>query len=55
MFDIMQTAGFYTHLITAITKMDKKLVSFAFIDDTDLCIHGQQITSLNVRKKCKNW
>jgi len=48
MLDIMQMASFYTHLMTAITRMDKRLVGFAFIDDMDLCVYGPHITSLNV-------
>jgi len=48
MLDIMWMAGFYVHLMTAITKMDKKLVGFAIVDDTDLCVYGPHITPQNV-------
>jgi len=45
MIDIMWTNGFYAYLMTAISQMDKKMVSFAFVDDTDLCIYRPQVTT----------
>jgi len=51
MLDIMWTDGFYAHLMTAISGMDKKLVSFAFIDDMDLCAYSPHITSPNIQNE----
>jgi len=48
--DIMRADGFYAHMIGAISHLEKKLVGFAFVDDTDLCIYGSHITSHNVRQ-----
>ena len=48
MFDIMRSEGFYAHVIAAISGRSQKLVGFAFVDDTDLCVYGPHITPLNV-------
>ena len=48
MFDIMRSEGFYAHVISAISGQSQKLVGFAFVDDTDLCVHGPHITVQNV-------
>jgi len=48
MFDIMRSDGFYALVITLILRLTKKLVGFAFVDDTDLCIFGPLIHSHNV-------
>jgi len=45
-FDIMQSDGFYAHLMLAISAKEKKLVGFAFVDDTDLCVYQLQSTAL---------
>jgi len=47
-FDIMQSDGFYVHLIAAISWREKKLVSFGFVDNTNLCAYGPQFTSNNI-------
>jgi len=38
MFDIMRQDGFYALLTGAISKLQRKISGFAFVDDTDLCI-----------------
>jgi len=48
LLDIMRSAGFYAHLITAITHREKRMVGFAFVDDTDLCVSGPHINESNV-------
>jgi len=59
MFEIMQKDGFYVYIVTAISRREKTLVGFAFVDDTNLCIHGPQITSQNallaMQKSVDNW
>jgi len=59
LLDIMRKDGFYAHMIGAILHLEKKLVGFAFVDDTDLCVYGQHITSNNVRQSMQqsvdNW
>jgi len=50
LLDIMRSEGFYAHLIIAITHMEKRLVGFAFVDDTDLCVSGPHINERNVRE-----
>jgi len=59
MFEIMQRDGFYAHIVEAISRREKTLVGFAFVDDTDLCIHGPQTTSQNtlsvMQKSVDNW
>jgi len=54
MFDIMRSEGFYAHVISAISGRSKKLVGFAFVDNTDLCVHGPQITERNVTSAMQN-
>jgi len=51
--DIMRREGFYTHLIMAIVHM-KKLVGFAFVNDTDLCVFGPHINEQNVQGEMQN-
>jgi len=46
--DLMRQEGFYAHLIASISRM-KKMVGFAFVDDTDLCVFGPQVTRQMVR------
>jgi len=48
LLDLMRSHGFYAHMITSISLLEKKLVGFAFVDDTDLIIHGPQVTSANL-------
>jgi len=48
--DIMQKEGFYVHLIMAILCMEK-LVGFAFVNDTNLCIFCPQVTNQNVQEE----
>jgi len=48
MFDIMRLDGFYAHVVTSISQLTKKLVGFAFVDNTDLCVFGPTINSHNV-------
>jgi len=59
MFDIMRSDSFYAHVVTSISKMKKKLVGFAFVDDTDLCVFGPMINSSNVlqtmQQSINNW
>jgi len=52
MFDIMHSEGFYAHVISVISGQSQKLVGFAFVDDTDLCVHGPHITVQNVTSPC---
>jgi len=47
MLDLMHTDGFYAHMIASISKLEKKLVGFAFVDDMDLCIYGPQVQQNN--------
>jgi len=54
MFDIMRSDGFYAHVIMAITRLQKKLVGFAFVNDTDLCVYGPHVTSSNVVQSMQN-
>jgi len=42
--------GFYAHMIASISHMEKKLVGFAFVDDTDLVVHGPQVSSHNLHQ-----
>jgi len=59
MFDIMQLDGFYAHVISPISQLQKKLVGFAFVDDTDLCVYGPHVTSQNMiqamQQSVDNW
>jgi len=48
MLDIMREDGFHAHMIVSISKMEKKLVSFAFVDNTKLCVFGPHVNSKNV-------
>jgi len=50
-FDIMQADGFYAHLMAAISAKEKKLVRFAFVDNTDLCIYQLQSMPLAAKMK----
>jgi len=50
--DIVRRDSFYAHLITAISHMKKKLVGFAFIDDTDLCVFGPHISEKTFKVRC---
>jgi len=54
MFDIMRSEGFYAHIISAISGQSQNLVGFAFVDDTDLCVHGPHITAQNVTSTMQN-
>jgi len=54
MFQIMLSDGFYMNIVAAISRRAKTLVGFAFVDNTDLCIHGPHITSNNVQLAMKN-
>jgi len=54
MLDIMHEGSFYAHVITSISHLSKKFVGFAFVDDTDLCIHGLHITTQNVTIKMQH-
>jgi len=51
MLDIMCEDGFYAHMIGTISHLNKMLVGFAFVDDTDLCVHGSHINSKNIYTK----
>jgi len=57
--DIMRSDGFYVHMTGAILQLQRKLVGFAFVDDTDLCVTGPHITSNNVHQAMQqsvdNW
>jgi len=59
MFDVMHSDGFYAHIITSILCMTKKLVGFAFVDDTDLCVFSPKINRHNVlqtmQQSVDNW
>jgi len=59
MFDLMRQDGFYAHIVAAISRRAKTLVGFAFVDNTDLCIHGPHINSQNVQSAMQhsvdNW
>jgi len=48
MLDVMQSDGFYAHMITSISLLSKKFVGFAFVDDTNLCVHGPHVNTQNV-------
>jgi len=50
LLDIMQADRFYAHMITSISHMEKRLVGFAFADDTDLVVHGPQVSSNNLHQ-----
>jgi len=54
MLNVMCTDGFYAHMITSISCMSTKLIGFAFVDDTDLCVHGPHIMSQNVTIKMQH-
>jgi len=41
MFNVMRQDGFYTLLIGAISHQQRKVVDFAFVDDTNLCVTHQ--------------
>jgi len=47
--DIMRADGFYAHLIAAVSQTAKKMVGFAFVDDTDLCVYGTKVTPTSVQ------
>jgi len=47
MLDVMRLDGFYAHVITSISHLSNKFVSFSVVDDTDLCIHGPHINTQN--------
>jgi len=49
MFDLMRWDGFYMYIIAAISRREKTLVGFVFVNDTNLCIHGPHINSNNVQ------
>jgi len=49
MFNLMRLDGFYVHIIATISRREKTLVGFAFVDDTNLCVHGPHINSTNVQ------
>ncbi len=38
LFELLQSAGFFANIVGAISQLSRKLSSFAFVDDTDLCI-----------------
>jgi len=50
MFEIMRSQGFYANIVASISGLTKQLVGFAFVDDTDLCVHGPHITRNNARE-----
>jgi len=56
--DLMSAHSFYAHMIRAISHW-KKLVGFAFVNDTNLCVHGPHIHSQNVNNAMQqlvdNW
>jgi len=54
MFQIMQSDGFYANIIMAISRQEKTLVGFAFVNDTDLCVHDPHITSNNGQSAMQN-
>jgi len=54
MLDLMRQARFYANLMVAISLKEKHLVGFAFVDDTDLCVYGPQVTSPNVSTAMQN-
>jgi len=45
LIEIMCTDSFYAHMMMSISLQEKKMVGFAFVDDTDLCIYGPQVVS----------
>jgi len=54
MFDIMRLEGFYANVISSFSHWAKQLVRFAFVDDTDLCVHRSHINSTNVTSSMQN-
>jgi len=47
--DIVRSDRFYTHLIAVVSKVEKKMVGFAFVDDTDLCIYGTRVSPTSMQ------
>jgi len=47
-FEVMHEDGFYAYMIASISNLEKKRVSFPFVDDTDLCIYEPHIQQNNV-------
>jgi len=59
MLNVMRSNGFYAHVISLISGLSKKLIGFAFVDDTNLCVHSLHINSQNITTKMQhlvdNW
>jgi len=59
MFNLMRLDGFYAHIIAAISRKEKTLVGLAFVDNTNLCVHGPHINSTNIQttmqQSVDNW
>jgi len=54
MLNVMCEDGFYAHVITSILCLSKKFVRFAFVDNTNLCVHGPHIMTQNVTIKMQH-
>jgi len=54
LLDLMQQDGFYANMMVAISLQQKQLVSFAFMDDMDLCMFGPHVNTLNVQLAMEN-
>jgi len=54
MLDLMRQARFYTNLMAAISLKTQQLVSFVFVDDTDLCVDRPQVMTSNVSKSMQS-
>jgi len=59
MFDVMRQDGFYALLTGAISKLQRKISGFAFVDDTDLCVthssdEGTQVVQ-QMQKAVAQW
>jgi len=48
MLDVMRSDGFYAQVLLAISLLSQQIVSFAFVDDTDLCMFGHHVNSQNI-------